>query len=64
MQNNDRNALCETSFQANTGVHPAAFISHQVFLKSFCRSQLPHKSVRLSFTITDIKNKLMDLCGN
>jgi len=36
----------------------------QVFLKSFCRSQLPHKSVNLSFTITNIKNKLTDLCWN
>ena len=40
------------------------FISHKVFLKSFCRSELPHKSVNLSFTITNIKNKLADLCGN
>ena len=31
------------------------FISHKVFLKSFCRSQLPHKSVNLSSTITNIK---------
>ena len=27
-------------------------------------SQLPHKSVNLSFTITNIKNKLTDLCVN
>ena len=38
--------------------------SHTVFLKSFFRSQIPHKSVNVSFTITDIKNKLTDLCGN
>ena len=37
------------------------FISHKVFLSSFCRSQLPHKSVNLSFTITNKKNKLTDL---
>ena len=30
-------------------------ISHTAFLKSFCRSQLPHKSVILSLTITNIK---------
>ena len=30
------------------------FISRKVSLKSFCRSQLPHKFVNLSFTITDI----------
>ena len=27
-------------------------------------SQLPHKIVDLSFTITNIKNKLTNLCGN
>ena len=32
--------------------------SHQVLSKSFCRSQLTHSSVNLSFTITNIKNKL------
>ena len=39
-------------------------ISQKMFLKSFCSSQLPHKSVDLSLTITNIKNKLTDLCGN
>ena len=29
-----------------------------------CRSQLLHKSVNLSSTIFDMKNKLTDLCGN
>ena len=40
------------------------FLSHKVFLKSFCRSQLCHESVNLSFTITNIKNKLMELYGH
>ena len=40
------------------------FISHQVFSRSFCRGQLPYESVNLSFTITNIKKKLTDLCGN
>ena len=35
-----------------------------VAVLSFCRCQLPHKSVNLSFTITNIKNTLTDLCGN
>ena len=39
-------------------------ISQKVFLKSFCRSQLPDISVNLSFTITNMKNKLTNLCGN
>ena len=29
----------------------------------FCKSQFPHESVNLSFIITNIKNKLTDLCG-
>ena len=35
-----------------------------VFLKSFCISQLPNKSVNLSFTIPNLNNKLIYLCGN
>ena len=31
-------------------------ILHRVFLKPFCRGQLPHKSVNLSFTVTNIKS--------
>ena len=31
-------------------------ISRKVSLKSFCRSQLPHESVNLSFTFTGVKN--------
>ena len=32
--------------------------------KTFCRSQLPYKSVNLSVTIIDTQNNLTDLCGN
>ena len=39
-------------------------ISHKVFFKLFCRSQFPHKSVNLSFSITYAKKRLTDLCGN
>jgi len=39
-------------------------LSQAVFIKSFCKSQVPHKSVNLSFIITNVKNKLTDLCGN
>ena len=38
-------------------------ISHEVFFKSFCGSQFPHKSVKSSLTITNIDNKLTDLRG-
>ena len=49
------------SFTTRTLSHD---ISHKVFLRSFRRSQLPHKSVNLFFTITNVKYKLTDLCGN
>jgi len=41
-----------------------ALFSQKVFLKSFCRSHPPHKSVRLTFTITNITNKFTNLCEN
>ena len=40
------------------------FISQKVFIKSFCKSEFPHKFVNVSFMITDIENTLTDLCGN
>ena len=39
-------------------------ILQKVFLESLCRSQLPHKSVNLSFAITNINNTLTDVSGN
>ena len=39
-------------------------VSQEVFIKSFGKSQFPHKSVNLSSVINNIKNKLTDLCGN
>ena len=38
-------------------------LPHRFSLYSFCKSQFPHKSVNISFSITDIKNKLTDLSG-
>ena len=46
------------------GISSAVLVSHKVLLKSFCRSQLPNKSVNLCVTCTNIKSKLTDLCGN
>ena len=51
--------------------HPASgfahrdpkFISRKVLMKSFCKSQFSYKSVNIFFVITNIKNKLTDLCG-
>ena len=39
-------------------------IRHKVFIKSFCKSQFPHKSVDLSFILVIIQDKLTSLCGN
>ena len=44
--------------------HSSHFISHKVFSKSFCKSQLLHRFVNLFFTITNLKNTFSDLCGN
>ena len=49
---------------SETGPTVLRIISQKVFLKSFCRGELPYKFVNVSFLITDIKNKLTDLCGN
>jgi hypothetical protein len=45
------------------GVHTTR-IPQKVFIELFRNIQFPHKSVNLSFTIPDINNKLMNLCGN
>ena len=36
----------------------------EIFVKSFGKSQFPHKAVNLSFIIANLKNILTDLCGN
>ena len=38
--------------------------SQKVFINQFCKIQFPYKSVNLSCIITNIENKLTDLCGN
>ena len=43
---------------------PPRFISQKLFVKLFCKSQFPDKSVNVFFILTNIKNKLIDLCGN
>ena len=37
------------------------FISHKVFLESFCRSQLPHKSVNLSLYYPEVTQTLQQV---
>ena len=43
---------------------PQTLISQKRLIMSFCKSQFPHKCVNLAFIITNIKNKLTDLCEN
>ena len=45
-------------------VHKNGVISQKVFIKLFCKSRFPHKSVNLSFLVTVIKKKLTYLCKN
>ena len=57
--------ISERDFHATRRLAPGCrFITHKACFQSSCKSQLPHKSVNLSFTITNTKNKLTDLCGS
>ena len=38
-----------------------ALIAHKVFLRSFCKSQLPHISVNVFFKLVIVKDTLMDV---
>ena len=38
-------------------------ISHEFPLKSFCKSQIPHKFVKVSFNVNNVKSKLPDFVG-
>ena len=40
------------------------FVSHKVFIESFCESGFPHKSVNLFCILVIIKDKLTDVCRN
>ena len=42
----------------------STLISHNEFLKSFCKRQCPHKSVNLFFTLVIVTDKLTDLWGS
>ena len=41
-----------------------SLVSHKVFSRLFCESQLPHKSVNVFFIISNVTNNLKNLCGN
>ena len=57
-------ALANTPQDKLQGSTVVTFISQKVLIKSFWKSQVLHISVNLSFIITNIKNKLTNVCGN
>ena len=59
-----RRRLHRSGIERNNEAHRRRAYSHQSSFKSFCRSQLPHTSVNLSFSISNTKNRLTDSCGN
>ena len=61
--------MIETKFINFKCLHMVIFVgknsSHKsVYIKSFCISQFPHKSVIVSFKLVIMKDELTDLCGN
>ena len=50
-----------TFFSKMDGHARGELISQKVFMKSFRKSQFPHKSVNVSLIITNVKNKLTGL---
>jgi len=52
------------AFGPTVRVGGTRLVSQKVFIKSFCKSQFPHKSVNLLFILVIIKDNLTDLCGN
>ena len=46
-----------------TPVAAKLFIPQKLYIKSFCKSQFPLKSVNLFSILVMIKDKLMDFCG-
>ena len=43
--------------------HACSFVSHKVFLKLFCKSKFPHKSVNLFFISVTVNDKSAILWG-
>ena len=39
-------------------------VSQKVFIKLFCQSLFPYKSVNLFFILATMKDKLSNLCGH
>jgi hypothetical protein len=44
-------------------VHVSDWAARQVFLKSSCKSQFPHKYVKVFFILVIVKDKLTGLWG-
>jgi len=50
-----------TRTQVNCG---ESYISHEVFITSFCKSPFSHKSVNVFFILVTVKDDLTDLWGS
>ena len=55
--------MCEVPLYTSAS-RGAALISPKVFIKLFCKSPFPHKSVNLFYLLVIIKANLTDLCGD
>ena len=55
---------CGLVLALDSGSLECACISQKIFIRLFHISQFPQKSVNVSFIITNVKNKLTNLCGN
>ena len=58
-----RREACRIQIDAVRLLHSYNIFSQRLCEKYFSKRQFPHISVNLSFIITNIKNKLTDLCG-
>ena len=55
--------MCEVPLYTSAS-RGAALISPKVFIKLFCKSQFPQKSVILFYILVIMKANLTDLCGD
>ena len=60
----ERQGFCDCDSCDATAPPFPDLVSQKVFIKLFCKSQFPHQSVNLSFIVTNMKDKLTNLCGN
>ena len=57
---------CANSRMLRAAAHASgsALVSQKALIKSFCKSQLPHKFVNKFFILVIVQDQLTDQCGN